>query len=104
VPLSLVRNCLAKLPVILSNTILRSTELDDVNCLMFKHSAFEGSDLISCNAAILQTDDPLERAGYALSYRQKFDVIVEYFIIHGKYYIFEINEVLFKYGQPLLGE
>jgi O-acetyl-ADP-ribose deacetylase (regulator of RNase III) len=58
---------------------------------------------IALELTLDETDDLLERAGYALSHAVKFDVIVEYFIVSGKYDIFEINEVLFEYDQPILG-
>ncbi|MDR1688685.1 MAG: macro domain-containing protein [Clostridiales bacterium] len=58
---------------------------------------------IALELSLSQTEDLLERAGFALSHSRKFDVIVEYFITSRKYDIFEINEVLFSYNQPLLG-
>jgi len=58
---------------------------------------------VALELSLDETEDLLKRAGYALSHAIKFDVIVEYFIINGKYNVYEINEVLFKYDQPLLG-
>lgn len=58
---------------------------------------------VALKLTLSETDDLLERAGYALSRSQKSDVIVEYFIARGKYDIFKINEVLFSYDLPLLG-
>lgn len=52
---------------------------------------------------VKETNDLLKRAGFALSHSQKFDVIVEYFLVNKDYDIFKINEVLFQYDQPLLG-
>ena len=59
---------------------------------------------IALRLTLPETRDFLALAGYALSPSQKFDVIVEYFILHGLYDIFAINEVLFHYDQPLLGK
>lgn len=50
-----------------------------------------------------ETKDLLSRAELALSPSNKGDLIVSYFITHQKYDIWEINSMLFKFGQPTLG-
>lgn len=47
--------------------------------------------------------DLISRAGYSLTHANRGDIIVEYFILRGVYDIFEINETLFAFDQPLLG-
>lgn len=58
---------------------------------------------IALELTLEETDALLERAGFALSSAVIFDVIVEYFIENAIYDIYAINEMLFKYDQPLLG-
>lgn len=50
-----------------------------------------------------ETRDLIGRAGYTLTHASRGDIIVEYFIVNGKFDIFELNETLFAFDQPLLG-
>ena len=56
---------------------------------------------IALELSMDETKDLLNCAGFALSRSSKTDIIVAYFLQNKIYDMFEINEVLFDYGQPI---
>lgn len=75
---------------------------NNINYLPTKRTVF--CFAIALELSLDETKDLMNRAGYSLSGSSKFDVIMSYFLENNIYDIFEINEVLFMYEQPILGE
>lgn len=58
---------------------------------------------IALELSLDEAKDLLASAGFALSRSSKTDIIVAYFLQNKIYDMFEINDVLDAYGQPVLG-
>ena len=58
---------------------------------------------IALELTLQQTNYLLDRAGYTLSHSNKRDVIIEYFIREGVHNLTDINEVLYKLDQKIIG-
>ena len=50
-----------------------------------------------------ETEDLLARAGYTFSHSNKRDVIIEYFFREGIHNLIDINEVLYRLNQKIIG-
>ena len=59
--------------------------------------------VIALELSLKQANDLLSRAGYALSHSNKRDVIIEYFIRERIYNLSDINEVLYRLDQKIIG-
>ena len=58
---------------------------------------------VALELSVDETNELLGKAGMTLSHSDKGDVIVEYFLLNGVHDLFEINDALFKFNQPMLG-
>lgn len=58
---------------------------------------------IALELTLDETQNLLAAFGFTLSKSNKFDLIVEYFLLKGEYDIFVVNETLFKFNQICLG-
>ena len=58
---------------------------------------------IALELSLEETKHLLSTVGFTLSKSNKFDIIIEYFLLNEEYNIFTINETLFKFDQACLG-
>lgn len=75
---------------------------NNIDYLPTKRTVF--SFAIALELSLDETRDLMNKAGYSISRSSRFDVIISYFLENSIYDIFEINEILFMYEQPVLGE
>lgn len=59
---------------------------------------------IALELSLSEAKDLLKKAGFTLSFINKFDLIVQYFFEYGVHDIYVANLALFDHKQPLLGE
>ena len=60
--------------------------------------------ILALNLTLDEANDMLARAGYAFSHSNKKDIVIEYFIREKIYNLNDINEVLYKLDEKVIGK
>lgn len=60
--------------------------------------------ILALNLTLDEANDMLGRAGYAFSHSNKKDIVIEYFIREKIYNLNDINEVLYKLDEKIIGK
>lgn len=50
-----------------------------------------------------ETEDFIGKAGYKLTHSSRFDIIIEYCIENKIYNVLEVNDILYDFGENLIG-
>jgi hypothetical protein len=58
---------------------------------------------LALQLTLSEANDILSRAGYVLSHSNKRDVVIEYFFRERIYDLNDVNEILFRLEQKLIG-
>lgn len=58
---------------------------------------------LALELSFYETKELMRSAGYAFSPSSKADIIIQYCMERGIYNVYEVNEILFSFDQPLLG-
>ena len=58
---------------------------------------------LALKLSIYETKELMRSAGYAFSPSSKSDIIIQYCMERGIYNVYEVNDILFNFDQPVLG-
>lgn len=88
---------------------LRKANLDPDFLVKLKEEKYQPSKLnlialaFGLELSLDETRSFLQKAGQQLSHKDKFDLIITYFISKSKYDLLEVNTILFAYDLPQIG-
>lgn len=80
---------------------LFSKIVSDINYKPSKDTAIALA--LALHLTLEETNDLISRAGYRLSHSIRRDIIIEYFIREREFNLININEILYRLGEKIIG-